>query len=312
MALYAFDGTWNQPDYIFDDSRDTNTNVFRFAQYYAACHGEDASPLKFQYLEGVGTKFGRTGKVIGGLTGAGGRERILEMLHLCASQMASGDRVVDIVGFSRGAALALHFANRLCDGVPVGGELLRVDEIRFLGLWDTVPAFGIPGAFIDWAQDVNIGWELDLPSRVRRCSHALARHERRQAFNVHRLDPRHRHENVFEVWFRGVHSDVGGGNSNHPLNAIALQWMMQEARKTGVPFLEEQLDNAGKGSDVNAPIGVNSDRIERIDRPFYECDLLHPSAAKSLAVGESKTVPVDSRLIYDFSGLMLEAGASYT
>lgn len=311
MALYAFDGTWNKPDYDFSDGTDTNTNVYRFARYYGEITGESTAALRTQYLAGVGTKFGKAGKVIGGLTGAGGRARIEEMLELCAAEFAAGDTTVDIIGFSRGAALALHFANKLADGVKVSGTRIQAQSIRFLGLWDTVPAFGIPGAYIDWAQDINIGWDLDLPTNVQRCSHALARHERRQAFDVHRLDPRHKHAHVHEVWFRGVHSDIGGGNGNLPLNAIALRWMMEEARLAGIPFTDHQISAVKALEDATVAIGKNSEKIELIDRAFHEHDILHPSAANTLAVGASKTVPVDSRVVYDFSGLIVERGASY-
>lgn len=311
MALYAFDGTWNEPDYDFTDG-DTNTNVLRFAQAYAQAHGEDDEALPKQYLTGVGTRFKKTGKVIGGLTGAGGRERVREMLELCAKEFEAGDKTVDIVGFSRGAALALHFANKLADGVKIGGKKVQVESIRFLGLWDTVPAFGIPGAIIDWAQDINIGWDLDLPPRVQICCHALARHERRQAFDVHRLDSKHKKPNVKELWFRGVHSDIGGGNSNIKLNSISLHWMMRQAQAVGVPFSSEQLQQVENLQDPKASTHKNSDKFDHIDREFYEGDRLHSSAARRLKIGESKSVPVDSKLIFDFSGLMVESGDQYT
>lgn len=311
MALYAFDGTWNEPDQN-QDNKNTNTNVFRFAEAYALAHGDSAGDLEPHYIPGVGTRFGKVGRVVGGFTGAGGRKRVEEMLKLCAAEFAAGDKTVDIIGFSRGAALALHFANKLADGVMVEGRWLQAESIRFLGIWDTVPAFGIPGAYIDWAQDINVGWDLDLPPNVQLCSHVLARHERRQAFDVHRLDPRHKHANVHEVWFRGVHSDIGGGNGNLPLNAIPLRWMMEEARLAGIPFTNDQISAVQALEDTTAPIGKNSEKIELIDRAFHEHDVLHPSAANTLAIGASKTVPVDSRVVYDFSGLIVESGASYT
>ncbi len=311
MALYAFDGTWNQPDYNFEDGEDTNTNVFRFATAYAECHGEDGRALTQQYLAGVGTRFRRVGKVIGGLTGAGGRDRVREMLEFCAEEFEKGDTTVDIIGFSRGAALALHFANQLVDGVRMNGEKLKVDSIRFLGLWDVVPAFGIPGAIIDWANDINIGWDLDLPSRVEHCAHALARHERRQAFDVHRLDPKHKHPHVRELWFRGSHSDIGGGNGNSGRNAIALRWMMEEARSAGIPFTDAQIEKVRAQENPGAPVKAVEMKTDRIDREFHEGDQVHPSAARRLEVGESKEIPVDSRQPFDFSGLMVEADDRY-
>ena len=51
--------------------------------------------------------------------------------------------------------------------------------------------------------------------------HAMALDERRQSFSVTRI------KGAYEVWFRGAHSDVGGGNGNAGLNAIAAAWMLR-------------------------------------------------------------------------------------
>lgn len=88
-----------------------------------------------------------------------------------------GDNTVDIIGFSRGAAIALDFAN-LVDKEMQGAT------IRFLGLWDTVTSFGVPG------NTVNIGRELTLPDNVERCYHAMSLDERRGNFPVTRVDGR--------------------------------------------------------------------------------------------------------------------------
>lgn len=311
MALYAFDGTWNHPDYNSEDGKDTNTNVFHFVKHYKECLDNGNRPLTAEYISGIGTRHGLLGKSVGGLLGAGGHRRVQEMLERYIANHAAGDGVIDIVGFSRGAALALDFANQLIDGVKINGVKIRAESIRFLGLWDTVPAFGIPGAMIDVANDINIGWELDLPPSVQLCAHALARHERRQAFDIHRLDPKHKHSHVKEIWFRGVHSDIGGGNGNTPLNAIALRWMMEQGRSIGIPFSDEQLLVVQSREDANATYSKNRDVGEEIDRIFYEKDSLHPSSAKFLAIGETKTVSVDSRNVFDFAGIIVENGASY-
>ena len=63
MALYAFDGTWNREE--IDDERDTN--VSRFLAAYAE------PGIEHLYVQGVGTKLGWLGKVVGGVTGAGTR-----------------------------------------------------------------------------------------------------------------------------------------------------------------------------------------------------------------------------------------------
>jgi hypothetical protein len=133
MALYAFDGTWNSEKDAGE--YDKNTNVVRFKDQYAG--------TKFFY-KGVGTKHGTLGKFFGGAFGVGGHERIEEASKDVAAQFAKGDRDIDIVGFSRGAALAAHFANVIGDdGVKVNGAREK-PTVRFLGVFDVVAAFGIP------------------------------------------------------------------------------------------------------------------------------------------------------------------------
>ena len=43
------------------------------------------------------------------------------------------------------------------------------------------------------------------------------------------------------MWFRGVHSDIGGGNGNRGLNDVALHWMMSKARAAGLPIAAEDI-----------------------------------------------------------------------
>ena len=42
-------------------------------------------------------------------------------------------------------------------------------------------------------------------------------------------------DGAYQVWFRGAHSDVGGGNKNRPRNDIALKWMMCKAKAAQLP-----------------------------------------------------------------------------
>jgi hypothetical protein len=67
------------------------------------------------------------------------------------------------------------------------------------------------------------------------CFHALAIDERRPSFLPTRL------HGACEVWFRGVHGDVGGGNSNRGLNDVTLKWMMSKAKAAGLPILAEDI-----------------------------------------------------------------------
>lgn len=265
MALYAIDGTWNK-----DDDKDlTDTNVVKFCN----AHQDDKSEY---YTSGVGTRLGKIGRIFGGLIGLGGRDRVRDSYKKVCENFLAGDQNIDIVGFSRGAALALHLANVIArKGIrdpKSGNEVKKDPEIRFIGLWDVVGSFGIP---IDIAgvpfQKTNLGIHLDLPGNVQHCYHAMALDERRQSFQVTRV------KGAYEVWFRGVHSDIGGGNTNVGLNNIALRWMLRKAAAGGVPVDRAAAD--GLKVDPNAELREPKDLVENILRKTQPGDRFHYSVA---------------------------------
>jgi hypothetical protein len=241
VALYAFDGTWNSVK-DNEDPHYENTNVVRFFTAY-----DKNSQTKNYYLAGVGTRFDAIGHVLGGLFGLGELPRLDEAYeHLC-QRWAAGDRTIDIVGFSRGAATTLDFCHIIQERKirqPGGDTVVESNPtIRFLGVWDVVAAFGLANlGMTDW----NIGHHLSLPkANLQYAFHALALDERRPSFLPTRLN------GACEVWFRGVHSDIGGGNGNRGLNDITLKWMMSKARAAGLPIAEG--DIAALQPDPGAP-----------------------------------------------------------
>src|SRR3954453_9082120 len=229
MALYAFDGTWNEAKTTEDPSYQ-NTNVVRFFNAYA----KNTPPGSNFYVAGVGTRFDVIGRVLGGAFGLGELPRIKEAYaHLCRA-WASGDTAIDVVGFSRGAATTLDFCHHVRErGIrhPDTDELIEPEpQIRFLGVWDVVAAFGLANL---GNEVLNTGPHLSLPQKnLKFCFHALALDERRLSFLPTRLP------GACEVWFRGVHSDVGGGNGNRGLNDISLKWMMSKAKAAHLPFID--------------------------------------------------------------------------
>lgn len=278
MPLYAFDGTWN----LDKPGTEHDTNVIWF---------HDAYTGPKHYFNGIGTRFGALGRIVGGITGAGGRDRIKEAVTVFEADQRRGDTVVDVVGFSRGAALALEFANKVC----AGGR-----EVRFLGLWDCVPSFGVA------AIPVNIGWDLDLPDRVHKCFHALALDERRLDFKVHRLDAHVDDANeegrLFEVWFRGVHSDVGGGNDCPGLSSIALNWMFAKANKCGVPIDPTLVDgNAGRINPLAQTSHHGFGMVDGRRRAVRWNDLVHASVSfrTSDATNEYNNPPANLAVVDD-------------
>lgn len=299
MALYAFDGTWNEDE--ADPAEDTN--VIKFKEAYGG---------RKEFIEGVGTRFGALGRFFGGVFGAGGKTRIEEMYEKLVANWQNGDHDIDIIGFSRGAALAVHFSNVVDKvGIEVNGEVVAKPLVRFLGVWDVVGSFGIPINFVLNFQKIDIGYDLVAPDSVEHCFHAMSLDERRQTFRVIRQDKTNTRDNVEEVWFRGVHSDIGGGNKNTGLSNISLQWMMEKAMAHGLPIKQADI-NQYSSIDPTAPLSENFDPIANPKRMVRATDRFHSTArGKVLAVGETEPFTVRAKEQYSWSGVRLEAGGHY-
>jgi hypothetical protein len=117
----------------------------------------------------------------------------------------------------------------------------QIDAIEFLGLWDTVAAYGLP--IDEMARGVSQWlWPLELPNRafdprIRRACHALSLDDERTTFhpvlwNEKDVPP----GQLTQVWFAGVHSNVGGGYPDDSLAYIPLYWIMREAQNRGLDF----------------------------------------------------------------------------
>jgi hypothetical protein len=268
MALYAFDGTWNTAK-DSEDPDHKNSNVFRFFQAYHKRSNTDDL-----YVPGVGTRFDVIGKVLGGVFGLGELPRINEAYdHVCKA-WAAGDKVIDVVGFSRGAATTLDFCHCIQErGIrrPGGDDVVEPNpKIRFLGVWDVVAAFGLANL---GNTELNIGHHLSLPkSSLQYCFHAMALDERRPNFLPTRL------QGGYEVWFRGVHSDVGGGNGNVGLNDVALKWMLSKAKSAALPIADEDIaalrpdPAAAPHPDRKLPLAVRL--ISAVDRRHHDVSTL--------------------------------------
>jgi uncharacterized protein (DUF2235 family) len=102
----------------------------------------------------------------------------------------------------------------------------NVGSIRFLGLWDTVAAYGLP--IDEMTRGVSrYLWPLELPNRqpspkIQRACHALSLDDQRSTFHPVLWDeskipspppgPRlTSDETITQIWFAGVHANVGGG-----------------------------------------------------------------------------------------------------
>ena len=110
----------------------------------------------------------------------------------------------------------------------------HMPHVDFVGVWDTVAAYGMPIAEITRGIDDWI-WPLSMPNyelhdKVRRARHALALDDERDTFHPLIWDERHeKTDRIKQVWFAGVHSDVGGGYPDDSLAYVSLDWMLNEA-----------------------------------------------------------------------------------
>ena len=273
MALYAFDGTGQRDDN--PDVEDVNdTNVARF--FFAYRPNDSELPIddrQNHYQRGVGSA-GLLRKVAGGIAGFGGRTFVHRAIDKLRSNIKQNHTTIDVVGFSRGAALALDFVNEIAKGEAKLADG-SIPKVRFLGLFDCVPSFGV--AIIP----LNIGWDLDLPPNVEKCFHALSLDERRKNFHLHRPKvlgggPPGR---LIEVWFRGVHSDIGGnGAKERPprgLASIALNWMIVNAQACKLKFDEQLVAQNKAAAFADATMLDNFDPIETSFRKLKDGDLVH-------------------------------------
>lgn len=152
-----------------------------------------------------------------------------------------------------------------------GNELIRV---RFIGVWDTVGALGIPLSALRWlTRRQHQFHDTQLSKCVQSAYHALAIDERRRPFTptLWSYQPKEG-QTVQQVWFCGAHSDVGGGYLQHGLSDIALAWMKENARAEGLVFNPSAEQAYPIRPDPRAPLHNSRKGIYRltsgIDRPI--------------------------------------------
>ena len=233
LLLFAFDGTRNNPS--------TRSNVWKLSQAYLD------GPV--YYHSGPGTPLYPN---LDALT-ARQAEQILEnqwqSLLNALNQYGSLTEYtpIDIIGYSRGAALGRHFGNLINQYTQNNlfsyndtrrGLVTACIDLRFMGLFDTVAQFGLAGA-------LNDQFDLTIAAAWEWVAHAVALHERRWTFPLTSATG-NQGMNIVEAPFLGAHADIGGGilpsspeaQSGSPgdLADVALNWMLWQARAATVRF----------------------------------------------------------------------------
>jgi uncharacterized protein (DUF2235 family) len=305
------DGTWNRPDAA------SPTNVAKMALAVADADGETQQLVL--YHRGVGT--GRFDRVRGGAFGWGLSRNVRDCYRFVVEHFEAGDELF-FFGFSRGAYTARStvglirnagilrrehhdrvdaayslYRDRGATRRPTGIEatLFRRSfshdeiEVRFVGVWDTVGALGIPGVPKGFSGRLWAFHDTQLSSKVSFAYQALAIDEQRRPFVPSLWYRRSDDSGILEQrWFAGVHSDIGGGYPDSSLAEITLWWMAERARAAGLALRDDHLRPTRKPGreerrlgkeirpDVNARPGKSYKGLyrllQRYEREFVDPD----------------------------------------
>ncbi|MCA0906361.1 DUF2235 domain-containing protein [Ruegeria marisrubri] len=217
--------------------------------------------------------------------------------------------------------------------------------IRFLGVWDTVGSLGVPddlGLTKLIIGDLRSNRFLDtkLGDGVQTARHALAIDEQRIDFVPTLWTGHDPGRDIRQVWFAGVHGDVGGSYADHRLGDITLNWMIEEAFACGLAFRNGtqpsppslKCDPRGRIHDsvsgifkhrVTRPRGLPSftagkDQLTEISKEAMQRHK-QPAVGETdywktrrlSAVGDETEISVHARERWNRSGLFVRAGEHY-
>ena len=290
------DGTGNE----FSESKSNVVKLYKML----VC---DASQITY-YHPGVGTMGARNAlsgiskwwtKVIGLAFGYGISDNIADAYQFLMRNFQHGDAVY-IFGFSRGAYTAralcgmLHIIGLLREDneglIPYSIRMIKSKKIDFavaadfkktfcreckpyfVGVWDTVSSVG-------WVYNVAHfpGTKATHNPDLKFVRHAVSIDERRAFFRQNLFgEPHDAQQDIKEIWFAGVHSDVGGSypESESQLSKIALQWMVCEAEPTGLLIDQvRKTDILGGKSPYVAPNPLTKNQHESLNKWWWIAEL---------------------------------------
>ena len=277
------DGTWNRPEE--DPKKDFPTNVLKLARSIKPV-AADGSPQQVFYDWGIGSYHNQ---VVGGAIGKGLHKNIMDDYRYIVQNYKHGDEIY-LFGFSRGAytvrslsglinncgilkrpdarliqAAFEHYKKAGWDYHPDGERSLEFRaqhshasrKIKFVGVWDTVGALGIPFSFLGLLDKKDEFYDTKIGPNVVIARHALAIDEQRSDFEP-TVWRQQSGTDLTQVWFPGVHGSVGGGlrpdADGGLLSDIALAWMIKEAK------------SAGLGSESHLAQGLNPNPAAKLHR----------------------------------------------
>jgi uncharacterized protein (DUF2235 family) len=274
IAIFC-DGTWNTPDET-EDGKPCQTNVVKMANALSLQSADGVSQVLF-YHDGIGSEGSKFKRNFDGATGTGISVNILEAYRFIINTYEPGDELF-LFGFSRGAFTVRSLAGLIRNsGIlkrenlgqvqraftiyrsrhpryqprEIESTLFRktyavedVTNIKFVGVWDTVGALGNPLFLKSALSKRNQFHDTELSTKIKFAFHALAVDEKRKNFEATLWHQQEgcKDQVLEQVWFAGVHSDVGGGYPETGLSDIALQWMIGKAQDCQLKFDDIRLN----------------------------------------------------------------------
>lgn len=309
------DGTWNTPDQK-DRGKVRPSNVVKMARAIAPVD-RGGKPQVVFYDRGVGTSWGLD-RLTGGAFGRGLSRNIEDAYRFLVDNYVDGDEVY-LFGFSRGAYTVRSTAGliRNCgvlrkvraDKFPAAYAMYRSVEIKpdseearafiaeysrairlkFIGVWDTVGALGVPVRGLRFITRRKYRFhDVKLSRSIDNAFHALAIDEKRKPFEPTlwetKRDPG---QTVEQMWFAGVHTNVGGGYADSGLSDLAFQWIADKARECGLALDDEYVSDHiapnPRGELRNSKTGLyrlTGSFIRPIGRRIGAAENVHPSATE--------------------------------
>ena len=304
IAIFC-DGTWNTPDES-EKGINCQTNVVKLANALSKTSIDGTAQLLY-YETGVGSEGSKIHRIFDGATGTGISANILKAYRFVIQNYEKGDELF-LFGFSRGAFTVRSLAGLIrnsgilkpenLDQIPKAYDIYRsrkpnlqpreieatlfrktfaIEEttiIKFIGVWDTVGALGNPLFMNGIFSRLNQFHDTDLSTKISYAFHALAIDEKRRNFEptLWHQQANSKDQVLEQVWFPGVHSDVGGGYAETGLSDIALKWMLEKAQSCQLNF-----DTVEMNPNPMAGMHESYEGIYKFQSKFYRpIDLADP------------------------------------
>jgi uncharacterized protein (DUF2235 family) len=166
--------------------------------------------------------------------------------------------------------------------------------VRYLGVWDTVGALGVPEHLLvaGWLNRGHQFHDTALSSSVHAARHAVAIDERRASFpptlwsNLDELNAQKPGGYYREAWFPGDHGSVGGGGDITALANDALIWVLEGAEAEGLAVDRRQRDRLSETCDALGPLVCRSAPRKNLLNRFLsarETDRVGPATVEAVS-----------------------------